>query len=281
MNWENAKQVLKALLPHQYFQKVLVLRDRLSFEMFPSLSFDTSNLSILPSEILVQIFANDVISSYWQKDHDLIRGFYGDDDKFGGVNPGDRRALYYLMMALKPKSILEVGTHIGASTLYIARALRRLGEGRTVTSVDILDVNDPYKGPWRHAGLPFSPKRLAEQLQCADHVVFHAVNSLEFMRTTEQRYDLIFLDGDHRPRAVYQEVSAALPLLSAGGVLLLHDYYPAAKPLFPDRGIVDGPVRALNRIQKESSVIKVLPLGSLPWPTKQGTTNTTLAIVTR
>src|SRR5689334_16310324 len=42
----------------------------------------------------------------------------------GGVNPGDRRALYYIIRALRPNRLLEIGTHIGASTVHAAAALR-------------------------------------------------------------------------------------------------------------------------------------------------------------
>ena len=41
-----------------------------------------------------------------------------------GVNPGDRRALYHLIRSFRPAQVLEVGTHIGASTVHIAAALR-------------------------------------------------------------------------------------------------------------------------------------------------------------
>jgi len=275
------KQLLRALLPQKYLEKVIMMKDRFNLATLSSLSFRPANLRVLTLGILAETFADKVIASAWEKDHAIIKEFFGDDDTMGGVNPGDRRALYYLVMTLKPKTILEVGTHIGASTLYIASALKRIGEGGQVTSVDILDVNDPLKGAWKHLGLLRSPRDFAEQLQCADRITFHAVNSLDFMRTTKQNYDLIFLDGDHRAGTVYQEVSSALQLLNTGGVLLLHDYYPGAKPLFPDGGMTAGPFYALNRVKKESPAIKILALGSLPWPTKQGTTITSLAIITR
>jgi predicted O-methyltransferase YrrM len=120
-------------------------------------------------------------------------------------------------MALKPQNILEVGTHIGRFYALHACALKRLGEGRSVTSVDILDVNNPVQGTWKHLGLSHSPKGFAEHLKCADRIMFHESSSLEFMRTTRARYDLIFLDGDHRAGTVYQEVSSALALLSEEG----------------------------------------------------------------
>jgi hypothetical protein len=151
------RQILKAILPHQYLQKALALRAKLCLVMLPSLSFQPSNLRVFTPEVLAEMFADKEIASAWEKDHTLIKKLYGDDDKFGGVNPGD---LYYIIMALKPQNILEVGRHIGASTLYIACALKQLGKGGKVASVDIVDVNDPVKGPWKQLGLSHSPKVL-------------------------------------------------------------------------------------------------------------------------
>ena len=47
-----------------------------------------------------------------------------EDMKTGGVNPGDRRALYYLVRALGLKRVLEIGTNVGASTIHIAAAMK-------------------------------------------------------------------------------------------------------------------------------------------------------------
>ena len=101
------------------------------------------------------------------------------------------------------------------------------------------------------------------------------------MKKTDKKYDFIFLDGDHTAQAVYKEVSAALSILESGGVILLHDYYPDARPLFPDGNIIGGPFKALERICKETPEIKVIPLGNLPWPTKQDTHTTSLALVVK
>ncbi len=79
----------------------------------------------------------------------------------GGVNPGDRRALYYLIRALKPARVLEVGTHIGASTVHVAAALRANaregGPAADATTVDIQDVNDPVTRPWLGFGSTHAP----------------------------------------------------------------------------------------------------------------------------
>ncbi|MCB9989392.1 MAG: class I SAM-dependent methyltransferase [Rhodospirillales bacterium] len=273
------KQQLKAILPAPVWTAA---REAVSWAQLVSLpkgNFDPANLRSFSSVALADVFEDQGIGKTWDDDHNAIASLFGNDDNMGGVNPGDRRAIYYLIMALKPQDVLEVGTHIGASTLHIVSALKRLGQGGHLTSADICDVNDPENGPWKKLGMPASPRDFCAKLGCADLVDFHVGPCQDYMRGTDQQYDFIFLDGDHRASAVYQELSVALPLLKPGGAVLLHDYYPEAKPLYPDNNIISGPFHALARVRKENPAIRVLPLGELPWPTKQGTNVTTLALV--
>lgn len=275
------KQLIKSVLPRPVLNEVIKTRDWLNVTTLPQQTFDAAHLRPSAALPLEQFFKDTVIAAAWEEDYAAIKAVYGDDDSMGGVNPGDRRALYYLIMALKPSSVLEIGTHIGASTLYIARALKRLEQEGKVTSVDILDVNHPTDAPWKKLGLKNSPRGFAETLGCLAQIDFQVGQCLNVMKGTQQRFDLIFLDGDHAAKAVYQEVSAALPILSAYGTILLHDYYPQAKPLYPDNGVISGPFFAMERIRRENPAIQTLPLGALPWSTKQGTNLTTLALITR
>lgn len=275
------KQLIKAIVPQSVLNRAIDTKDWLGLVTLPKQSFDSGNLRATDTLPLADIFRDKDIALAWEKDHGIIKNLYGDEDNMEGVNPGDRRALYYLIMALKPQNVLEVGTHIGASTLHIALALKRLNRHGKMTSADIVDVNHPERGAWKQLGLPKSPREFARQLECSDHIDFYTGACLNLMRMTKQRYDFIFLDGDHRARAVYQEVSTALSLLKTGGVILLHDYYPGAKSLYPDNATIVGPFHALERARKENPAIIALPLGDLPWPTKQGKNVTSLALVAR
>ncbi|HXY09594.1 MAG TPA: class I SAM-dependent methyltransferase [Terriglobales bacterium] len=273
------KQTIKVIVPQRILDWVRATRDLLGLAALPKGRLDSHNLRTTESFSLADIFMSKDIAAAWEKDHAAIKGLYGDEDKMEGVNPGDRRALYYLIMALNPQNVLEVGTHIGASTLHIASALKRLNQNGRMTSVDIVDVNHPEKGAWKELGLVKSPREFARQLECVGRIDFHTGPCLDLMRRTRQRYDFIFLDGNHSARAVYQEVSAALSLLTPGGVILLHDYWPEGNALYPDDALILGPFYALERIRKENVTIDVLPLGGLPWPTKKGKNVTSLALV--
>ena len=274
------KNTVKAVVPTNILNYGRKIRDRSQLSAIPALNFDTSNL--LPaSKINIGSLLNDPdTQAPWETDRKAVSEIFGDNDKYGGVNPGDRQALHKLLCGLKPQTVLEVGTHIGASTLYIARALKTLGTSTKVTTVDIVDVNDG-DGPWRSVGLNNSPQQFAEQLDCAEHIQFVKSPCVEYMLETNQKFDLIFLDGDHSAAAVYQEVSAALNVLNPDGVILMHDYYPLGAAMYADNTIITGPYLAIERIQSEAPEIMLQPLGALPWPTKQGSNLTSLAILTK
>lgn len=272
------KQLAKSVLPSSAIQAALSMRDAYRLAMQPRLTFEPTSLRRSSDVDLAAILQPDSVLGSWDVDHHEIATAFGEDDRFGGVNPGDRRALYYLIRALRPARVLEVGTHIGASTLHIARALRANGSG-SVTTVDITDVNGAG-GAWKVVGQRMSPVEFARSLDCADRIEFVVANSLEYLATTRERYDLIFLDGDHSARTVYREVAQSLHALAPNGLILLHDYYPDGAALYPDGGVILGPYRAFVRIGREEPRIAVRPLTPLPWETKQGTKETTLALVT-
>jgi len=271
------KKLIKAVLPKPILHAALDLRDAGRLACVKKQIFTPDNLLQTGTVNLDLVFNSKTLAKDWDQDNKAISDLFGDNDRFGGINHGDRRALYYLIRALRPRSVLEVGTHIGASTLYIARALAGNGGG-TVTTVDILDVNDD-NGPWRTIGLPMRPRDFAEKLECRGPIDFIAQKSLNFMKETEKKFDFIFLDGDHAAGTVYREVAHALRILSPGGVVLLHDFYPEGRALFPDDNIIHGPFRALARIARENPDITVQPLGNLPWETKQGVHTTSLALL--
>lgn len=178
-------------------------------------AFDASRLRC---ELRRTTFYDPAINAAYEMDARLLPT----KDLAGGVNLGDRRALYCLTMSLATR-VLEVGTHVGASTAYIARALKRTG-GQLVT-VDVVDVNTEH-GPWKRQGAGQSPADLMKLIDCQDTVTFVQSPAQRFMAACRERFDLIFLDGDHSKDAVYSEVALALKILNPDGVILLHDYYP-------------------------------------------------------
>jgi hypothetical protein len=72
---------------------------------------DVENLGIFSKSWLKEIFENTSIKREYEEDYKNINTLQI-PEMTGGVNPGDRRALYYLVRHTKPAAILEIGTHV-------------------------------------------------------------------------------------------------------------------------------------------------------------------------
>jgi predicted O-methyltransferase YrrM len=243
---------------------------------------DASMLATVARSDLDAVFRSDRIAKEWDAAADAFERMKITADA-GGVNPGDRRAVFYLVRSFQPQSVLEIGTHIGASTIHIAAALNRTGSSGAprLTTVDIVDVNDPAEAVWAEYGSTHSPLEMARSLQLAHEIEFVVRPSLDYLSETERSYDFIFLDGDHSAQTVYREVPAALRSLRPNGVILLHDYFPNLAPLWQTGAVIPGPWLAVERLRAEGAELEALPLGRLPWPTKLGTNTTSLAVLVR
>ena len=249
----------------------------------PAIPTDASPLAVGSTYSFCDLFGGNDLDAAWLESNKAISEFFP-DTPIHGVNPGDRRALYYLVRRLAPRSALEIGTHLGTSTLHIAMALKA-NRNSDVTSrlvtVDLKDVNDESRRPWARFGVQASPRSILNRLHCGELVEFCVSHSLDYLTTTDDTFDFVFLDGSHDAWVVYQELPAALRLLRTGGCILLHDYFPGGKPLWSNGRVIPGPYRAIRRLRREGATLVALPLGALPWPTKYGSTVTSLAIVAR
>jgi predicted O-methyltransferase YrrM len=262
---------------------IAIQRERLALRRVKRLPCSAERLSNAIDEQRLKVaFSSPEMAGEWNGIEQSIAAL-GITDKAGGVNPGDRRAIYYLLRALRPRTVLEVGTHIGASTVHAAAALRANqsedpSHPYRMTTVDVKDVNDPGLKVWSRHGSTFSPKELVTRIGAAEHVKFVTARALEYLSACEDRYDFVFLDGDHAATAVYQEIVAALRILNDGGVVLLHDYFPRLRPLWTDNSVIPGPWLGVQRLMAEGAKMIVLPLGALPWETKLGSHVTSLAL---
>jgi len=245
----------------------------------------TDNLRGVSNLSLRDIFSSYKIDDIWFDSEKEIKQF-NIPDNAGGVNPGDQRAIYYLINAINPISVLEVGTHIGASTIHIASALHKNSDKNVdITTVDIVDVNSRTEQQWSRYGtthlpeLEFTPLQMVEKLGYESFVEFVTADSFDYMRHCNRTFDFIFLDGNHVATTVYQEIPAALDLLNRDGVILLHDYFPGKEPLWSNGSVVPGPVLAVERLIEEGADMTALSLKELPWLTKCDSNVTSLALL--
>ena len=277
-------QLLKSMIPEPTKQAVKTRLQQRAFDRLPRALCDTEALGAISRADLSSILSATLRDGEWAEITTATTPF-GISQAPSGVNDGDRRAIYQLVRGLEAHSVLEIGTSIGASTIHFAQALQRnaadSGKPVHMVSVDIEDMNDPATSRHVKLGLPHSPAEMLDALDCGGFTRFEVADSTAWLQNSSDRFDLIFLDGDHSEKTVYHEIPAALRLLSPGGLILLHDYFPDGKALWDHKGALMGPYIAIRRLQAEGADLSVLPLGALEWATKRGSTLTTLAVLTR
>jgi predicted O-methyltransferase YrrM len=220
---------------------------------------DTENLAVLESSQIAAIFRSHQIDQQWNALSARLADLCQIEDlKTWGVNPGDRRALFYVVKALQPASILEIGTHVGASTVHIGAAMALRSK---LVTLDFQDVNDGPGAYWHTFGLQRSPRQMLSELSKNLDVSFVTMDSAAFLNKTDLRFDLIFLDGDHSKETVLKEIPKSLTVLNKNGVILLHDYFPDSKPLWSDGSVVSGPFEATEELRKGVQNCGSFPLG--------------------
>jgi len=119
------------------------------------------------------------------------------------VGPAVGRILHQLALMTDSKSVFEMGSAIGYSTIWWARAV---GEGGRVFYTDGDRKNaDEARGYFQRAGV-------------ADRISVHVGDALELLSEQKQQFDIIFcdLDKEDYPRAL----RLALPKLRKGGLFV-------------------------------------------------------------
>lgn len=120
------------------------------------------------------------------------------------IGAGAGAALRFLTAAIGAKSVVEVGTGTGVSSLYI---LEGMGEQGVLTTIDIeAEHQHAAREAFKEAGIRHQRTRL---------ITGRAGDVLP--RLTDNAYDLVLLDADKRELTLYLE--QALRLLRPGGVL--------------------------------------------------------------
>jgi predicted O-methyltransferase YrrM len=111
-----------------------------------------------------------------------------------------------VVTTVKPQLVVETGTFLGVSTLWIAEALKHNGFGRVVTC-----EYDPLV--FAKAKQRIDNSGLSDWVECRNE------SSLEMK--VEGTIDLLFSDSDMPIRE--QEVRHFLPQVNPHGIILMHD----------------------------------------------------------
>ncbi|SDP16929.1 Methyltransferase domain-containing protein [Klenkia soli] len=153
-----------------------------------------------------------------------------------GFMPADEGlALHAAALAVEvPGPLLEIGTWMGKSALYLAAAA--VATGRTVVTVDHHRGSEEHQPGWEY-----------HQPELVDPVVGRLDTLASFRRTVHPAEDvvvavvaraetlaplwstplaLLFLDGSHTEESARRDQDAWVAKLAVGGTLAVHDVFP-------------------------------------------------------
>ena len=162
------------------------------------------------------------------------------------VGPAVGRILHQLALMTDSKNVFEMGSAIGYSTIWWARAV---GKGGRVFYTDGDRKNaDEARGYFQRAGV-------------ADRISVHVGDALELLSEQKQQFDIIFcdLDKEDYPRAL----RLALPKLRKGGLFVADNVLWSGKVAQEDAGEASTKaIQELNRLLYTSGELftTILPI---------------------
>lgn len=152
------------------------------------------------------------------------------------------RLLEFLVFALRPERVLELGTYSGYSAVFMAGALPEGGH------IDSCELDEG------HAAVA---RRYLEEAGLVGRVTIHLGPALETVERLEGEYDLIFVDADKVNYPAYYE--ALKPRLSERGLMVLDNTLWSGRVAEPDGSPETQMFVELNdRIASDPEVVAVV-----------------------
>lgn len=195
----------------------------------------------------------------------VLKEIYASPVSFpASISPQAGLMLFSLVRNVRPRTVVEVGSFIGVSTIWMAAAMEDAardpsnGPGSGEGIIHAFDDFGPMPaGAWRESAisssrLPIVEKHL-ERAGLRHRVVLHPgdssseiVKARDTLRGTLNAtsspwgssvgtpagasgrggVDLALIDGDHSVDGALQDFWAVEPVLNTGGYVLLHDTFP-------------------------------------------------------
>jgi predicted O-methyltransferase YrrM len=154
--------------------------------------------------------------------------------------------LFSICLSIKAKKILELGVRTGSTTKPLLKA--SLLTGGHVTSVDI-DTN------------PFINDKIS------NNFTFVQSDALEFLKNSNEKYDLIYIDDWHSYDHVKRELDEIDRLVTPSSVILIHDlmygntcpYYHTDLTQKTGQWANGGPYRAVSELNSQFWEFATIP----------------------
>lgn len=130
----------------------------------------------------------------------------------------DQCCILHLVRRYRPARFLEIGTHRGMTT----RTLAEKFPGMAITTVDPGDSIPEGTRPTNQRN-EYLPKTEVGSLCRGHHNVRVILNEFTKHQWGEEKFEMIFIDGNHSYESVLEDSRLALRLVTHPGVVIWHD----------------------------------------------------------
>lgn len=89
-----------------------------------------------------------------------------------------------------------------------------------------LEVGVQFKDNWNKISCQY---KVGVEPNNLNDINIHPVTSNQFFEGNKQKFDIVFIDGDHNYSQVIQDYRNALKVLNEGGRIIFHDALPDSK----------------------------------------------------
>jgi cephalosporin hydroxylase len=157
-------------------------------------------------------------------------------------NPCDLWVITELLQELRPRIVIETGTHHGGSATYLADMARVLGIDTEIVTIDI-------NPKWSYDP---SSKRIRSLVgRSTDPSVFaHVKERVTMARGSSGGHVLALLDSDHSAANVLAELRLYSDLITRGSYIVVEDTIVNGHPSHPQFG--PGPWEAVEEFLGET-----------------------------
>ena len=159
--------------------------------------------------------------------------------------PYQGRVLSMISKLINPKSILELGTFTGYSTLCLAEGLQADGDIHTI------DINEE---------LVDFQRKYFDKSDYGHQIVQHLGNALEILPKLDKTFDLVFIDADKPNYVNYYNL--IIDKLNSGGIILSDNVLWHGKVIekLDPKDLSTKAVLEYNKLLKEDSRIETVLL---------------------
>ncbi len=143
-----------------------------------------------------------------------LKRMAADKEAPGHSDKGVQNLIFSLAVSLRPRRVLEVGTHIGTGAVIIGHALKQNGYGKLIT----LEPAPHYQ---RIAAKHVAAARVADYVTIVPH--FSYDEPCKQILKAEAPFELMFIDGAHDYASAAHDIALCADLLCPNGLMVLHD----------------------------------------------------------